>query len=69
MTVAAVLKDFGFIEAVFNISFADVENDGGFDFMATTCCNGHNLVFFTLPTTDRREDEGILKEVATFEIR
>lgn len=68
LAFASILQDFGFFEAVLDICFANIQDDGGFDFVSSAGSYGHYLVFFTLPATDGRKDERIMKEVFALKI-
>ncbi len=57
------------MEAALDIGFGNIENDGGFDSVAGSSGDGHNLSFFALPATNRGEDEGGMVEVWAFEVR
>lgn len=55
LAVAAIIENFGFMEAFFNIGFGNIENDGGFDFMTGAGGDGHDLIFFAGPAANRGE--------------
>lgn len=65
---AAVIENFGFLETTFNIGFGDIEDDGGFDFVAGTCGDRHDLVFFAVPAADGGKNEGVFEKVRAFKI-
>ncbi len=54
--IATVVEDFGGVEAFLNIGFANIKDDDGFDFVTGARGDRHNLVFFTLPAADGREN-------------
>ena len=67
LTRAAVIEGLGGLKAFFGFSFADIEDNSGFDWMTGTGGDGHDLVFFAVPATDGGENEGIAEKVMTFE--
>ncbi len=54
--LATVIEDFSFVEAFLDVSFGNIEDNCSFNFMAGASGNGHDLVFFAIPTTDRRKN-------------
>lgn len=54
--LTAVVQGLGGVKTVFDIGFGDVEQNGGFDFVAGAGSNRHDLIFFAGPTADARED-------------
>lgn len=67
--VAAVVENFGLVEAAGDVGFGDVEDDGGFDFVAGAGGDGNDLVFLAVPAADGGEDEGVFAEVFAFKVR
>lgn len=65
---AAIVDGFGGFEATFDIGFGDVEDNGGFNVVVGLSGSGDNRIFFAVPATDRRKDEGVFGEIGTFKI-
>ena len=53
---ATVVELFCGFETLFDVGFGDVQNNNGFNFVSSAGGDGHDLVFFAFPATDRREN-------------